>query len=175
MPNPGHIALVAGLVSSSYFALGNISNAFFGVMPITARGKTTLPVVARLALWNAYAEGGKLHMAGATMLSAVSLTVAAYTTSERTLRNFLAVGAAASYIIPTFTVIYVLPLNADLIGKLKSAAVKPMEPIEEQRVLDQLDKWRSLHRVRMVLGTAAWLISILALLATDKIIELDRN
>jgi hypothetical protein len=52
MPSPGHLALVTGLVSSSYFTFGNIGAAYFGVMPATARGQTNLPVADRLALWD---------------------------------------------------------------------------------------------------------------------------
>lgn len=60
MPAPGHLALLTGLVSSSYFTYANLGCAFFGIMPATARGKTTLPVVERLALWEYNYELGKV-------------------------------------------------------------------------------------------------------------------
>jgi hypothetical protein len=50
------LSLVSGLLASSYLALGNISHAYFGVMPLTTRGETNLPVAARLALWNRFFE-----------------------------------------------------------------------------------------------------------------------
>ncbi|KAJ7487894.1 hypothetical protein FB451DRAFT_728828 [Mycena latifolia] len=173
MPNSGHLALVAGLVSSSYFTLGNISNAYFGVMPLTERGKTDLPVVARLGLWKAFYDIAKIHMASSAVVSSLSLSVAAYTTrASGPLRNLLIAGAAASFIIPAFTIVFMLPVNNDLGARLKSTSVKPMDPVDERRTLEQLDKWRVMHRVRIVLGTIAWSASIGALLATDKIIDL---
>ncbi|KAJ7686199.1 hypothetical protein B0H17DRAFT_1072437 [Mycena rosella] len=175
MPNPGHLALVAGLVSSSYFTIGNISNAYFGVMPLTERGKTTLPVAARLKLWNDFYSIAKFHMAASAVASALSLSVAAYTLLSPPLRNLLALGAAASYFIPAFTVVFMLPLNNDLIAKLQADSVKPMELREEQRVLEQLDQWRIMHRVRIACGLVAWGAAVTALLATDKIISFAAN
>ncbi|KAJ6547193.1 hypothetical protein B0H19DRAFT_1164398 [Mycena capillaripes] len=67
MPAPGHIALVAGLVSSSYFTFGNIGLAFCGIMPATARGQTTLPVANRVTLWEFFYETGKV---GCSLLGA---------------------------------------------------------------------------------------------------------
>jgi hypothetical protein len=61
MPNPGHIALVTGLLTSSYFTFGNIGAAYFGVMPVTERGKTTLPVIARLQLWKDFYDVAKVR------------------------------------------------------------------------------------------------------------------
>ncbi|KAJ7487893.1 hypothetical protein FB451DRAFT_1126284 [Mycena latifolia] len=173
MPNLGHLALVAGLVSSSYFTLGNIGAAYFGVMPLTERGKTDLPVVARLALWDAFYDIAKIHMPSSAVVSGLSLSVVAYTTrAPGPLRNLLIAGSAASFSILAFTVVFMLSVNNDLKARLKSSSVKPMEPVDERRTLEQLDKWRALHRVRMVLGTIAWSASIVALLATDKIIDL---
>jgi hypothetical protein len=60
MPSPGHIALVTGLVSTSYFTFGNIGAAYFGIMPLTARGQTTLSVPDRLALWDTFYSVSKV-------------------------------------------------------------------------------------------------------------------
>ncbi|KAJ6529173.1 hypothetical protein DFH09DRAFT_1185360, partial [Mycena vulgaris] len=168
MPNPGHIALVTGLLSSSYFTFGNISNAYFGVVPLTAPGKTALPVTARLALWVAYYGIAKVHMAGAAVASALSLSVAAYMTPESPLRTLLIAGAAASYTIPIYTILWMLPVNNDLIARLKASSVTPMNAGEEQRVVTLLDNWRMMHRLRMVLGSIAVFASVTALMATDR-------
>jgi hypothetical protein len=109
-------------------------------------------------------------MAGSAVVSALSLSVAAYFTSERQFRNILAAGAAAGFIVPPWTLILMLPVNNELAEQLQAAALKPMEPLEEQRVLDLLDKWRAMHRVRMVLGTIALSASLVGLLATDRLI-----
>ncbi|KAJ7211297.1 hypothetical protein GGX14DRAFT_697380 [Mycena pura] len=170
MPAPGHIALVAGLVSSSYFTFGNIGLAFCGIMPAIARGQTTLPVADRVVLWEFFYEAGKLHMLGASVMSAVALSVSAYLSSAGPLRNVAAAGAVAAYTSIAFTLLFLLPVNNDLIAMLKANAVKSMGP-KEEHALDQLDKWRALHRVRIVLGLISWLASATALLATDAIIK----
>jgi len=111
-------------------------------------------------------------MASSGVISALALSVSAYLTSARPLRNVLAAGAVAAYTSAAFTIILLLPVNNDLIAMRKANAVKPMEPREEQRALDQLDKWRALHRVRITLGLFPWLASAIALLAADPIIKL---
>ncbi|KAJ7470412.1 hypothetical protein FB451DRAFT_337112 [Mycena latifolia] len=190
MPSPGHLVLVTSLVSSSYFTFANIGGACFGVLPATARGNTTLPVADRLALWNFSYEVGKVgcrdwacnqteskytifkkHMAGSNLISAISLSASAYLTSERSLRNVLAAGAVAAYTMAAFTIFFMLPVNKNLISMLRSSSLKPMEPWEQQHVLDQLDKWRALHRVRIVLGVIPWLASTTAVLLSDSILR----
>ncbi|KAJ6529172.1 hypothetical protein DFH09DRAFT_1094128 [Mycena vulgaris] len=170
MPNPGQIALVTGLLSSSYFTFGNIGSAYFGVMPLTAPGKTTLPVPARLALWGAFYEIAMVHMSASVVASALSLSVAAYMTPESPLRNLLVAGAAASYSIPIYTILWILPVNNDLLARLKASSVTPMNAGEEQRVVALQDKWRVMHRLRMVFGSIAVFASVTALMATDRMI-----
>ncbi|KAJ7702437.1 hypothetical protein B0H17DRAFT_1194919 [Mycena rosella] len=165
---PGHLALVTSLVSSSYFNFANIGGAFFGVMPATARENTTLPVAERLKLWYFSYE---THMASSGIISALALSASAYYTAERSLRNVLAAGAVAAYTSAAFTILFLLPVNADLINILRSTSSRQMEPKEEQRALDQLDKWRALHRFRLFLGTIPWLASTTALLLSDSIIR----
>ncbi|KAF7338581.1 hypothetical protein MVEN_02084400 [Mycena venus] len=172
MPSPADIALVTALVTSSYFTFSSIGISFFGVMPATARGRTALAAADRLALWEFSYEGGKLHMGVSGIISALALSVGAYLTSAPLLRNVLAAGAVAAYTVPLFTTIFLLPTNKDLIAMRKANAVKPMGSREEQRALDQLDKWRALHRVRITLGLFPWLASAVALLAADPIIRL---
>jgi hypothetical protein len=109
-------------------------------------------------------------MPTSAVVAALSLSVTAYFTAESPIRNLLAAGAAASFGIPAWTLIFMLPVNSELTARLKATAVKPMEPREEQRVLDLLDKWRAMHRVRMVLGTIALSASLVGLLATDRVI-----
>ncbi|KAJ6547194.1 hypothetical protein B0H19DRAFT_1379526 [Mycena capillaripes] len=171
MPSPGHVALVAGLVSSSYYTFSNIGLAFFGIMPATARGQTTLPAADRVALWEFSYEVGRMHMTGAGIITAVSLSVSAYLNSAGPLRQVATAGIVAALTSIAFTILFLLPVNNNLIAMLKANAVKPMGPKEEQHALDQLDKWRSLHRVRIVLGLIPWLASATALLATDAIIK----
>ncbi|KAJ7043321.1 hypothetical protein C8F04DRAFT_1251464 [Mycena alexandri] len=171
MPSPGHIALVTGLVSTSYFAFGNIANAYVGVMAATARGQTNIPVVDRLALWNFAFHAGRRHLGGAGAVSTLALATSAYLTGPRPLRDVFGIGAIAAFSIAAFTLLILMPVNNDLIATLQAASVKPMEPKEEKRVLDQLDKWRSLHRVRIVLGLVPWLASATALLASDAMIK----
>ncbi|KAJ7445827.1 hypothetical protein B0H11DRAFT_2249377 [Mycena galericulata] len=169
MPNPGHLALVVGLASSSYFTFGNIGCAYFGVMPATARRQTSLPVVERLALWDHFLRDwqGKLTP---SVVSAVSLSVAAYFTPA--LRNILAAGAAAAFTVGPYTLLLMMPVNNALGAQLRSTKLKPMEPAEEARVLDQLDSWRAMHRVRIVLGVISWLSVTSAILASGPFIQL---
>ena len=61
MPNSGHIALVTGHLAASYFTFGNMAAAYFGVMPVTERGKTTLPVAERLKLWMEFFDISKVR------------------------------------------------------------------------------------------------------------------
>ncbi|KAJ6547192.1 hypothetical protein B0H19DRAFT_1164396 [Mycena capillaripes] len=171
MPSPGHIALVTGLVSSSYFTFANIGAAYFGVMPVTARGQTTLPVADRLALWEAFYSVAKIHMAASTVTAGVALSVSAYQASAGPLRSLLAAGAVAGYTVAVYTIFFLLPLNNQLIATLRANSVKPMEPKEQQRVLDQLDQWRSMHKLRIALGLVSWVASTTALLASDPIIR----
>ncbi|KAJ7168066.1 hypothetical protein C8R43DRAFT_982978 [Mycena crocata] len=170
MPSPGHLALVTGLVSSSYFAFANIGGAFFGVMPATARGNTALPTKDRLALWHFAYEIGKVHMAGSGITSAVALSYVAYVTPNP-LRKILIAGAAAAYASAVFTFLFLMPINNDLIATLQSTSSKTMEPKQEQRVLGQLDKWRALHRARIVLGIISWAASLTTVLASGPFIQ----
>jgi len=172
MPSPGHIALVTGLVASSYFTFSNIGLAFFGIMPATARGQTTLPVADRLALWEFSYEVGKLHMASSGVISALALSVSAYLASAPPLRNVFTAGAVAAFTSAAFTLIFLMPVNNELIAMRKANEVKPMELKEERRALELLDSWRALHRFRIVTGLVPWLASTIALLAADPIIKL---
>ncbi|KAF8213867.1 hypothetical protein K438DRAFT_1706083 [Mycena galopus ATCC 62051] len=173
MPSPGHIALVAGLVSSSYFTFGNLGASYFGVMPATERGRSTLPVADRLALWDAFYGTAKLHMASSALIAGTALSVAGYTTPAGPLRNIYAAGAVAGYTILIYTARFMLPINNGLIATLRAhnSGVKSMDAKEEQHVLDQLDRWRSLHRFRIVLGIVSLLASTTGLLASDPIIQ----
>ncbi|KAJ7684772.1 hypothetical protein DFH06DRAFT_1156598 [Mycena polygramma] len=172
MPAPGHIALVAGLVSSSYFTFANIGAAYFGVVPVTARGQTTLSVADRLALWEKFYGIAKVHMAASTVTAGVALSASAYLTSSAPLRSILSAGAAAGFTVAAYTILFMLPLNNKLIATLHANAGKQLEPKDEQRVLDQLDTWRAMHRLRIALGLVSWVASVTALLASDPIIQL---
>jgi uncharacterized membrane protein len=110
-------------------------------------------------------------MASSGIISALALSVSAYLTSSRPLRNVLAAGAVAAYTSAAFTLVFLLPVNNALIAMRKTNAVKPMEQREEQRALEYLDKWRALHTVRITLGVFPWLASAITLLATDPIIK----
>ncbi|KAF8213869.1 hypothetical protein K438DRAFT_1802412 [Mycena galopus ATCC 62051] len=173
MPSPGHIALVTGLVSSSYFTFGNLGTFYFGVMPATERGQSTLPVADRLALWSSYYAIAKVHMATSTVAAGAALSVAGYLTPAGPLRNILGAGAVAGFTVAIYTVLFMLPLNNGLIAILRAhkSGVKPMDVKQEQHVLDELDKWRALHRVRIVLGIISWLAAITGLLASDSAIQ----
>ncbi|KAJ7135827.1 hypothetical protein C8R44DRAFT_769114 [Mycena epipterygia] len=172
MPSPGHLALVTGLVSSSYFTFANIGVAYFGVMPATARGNTTLPVRERLTLWSYFYDVAKLHMASAGFISAVALTVPAYLTPKSALRNVLAAGALAAYSSAAFTIGFMLPVNNGLLATRRATAGQAMEPWEEHHTLEQLDKWRAMNRVRIGLGVVSWLASTVAVLASEPMVEL---
>ncbi|KAJ7184147.1 hypothetical protein C8R46DRAFT_1063040 [Mycena filopes] len=172
MPSPGHLALVSGLISSSYFAFGNVAAAYTGIMPATARTQSKISVVDRLALWDFTFHAGKRHFGGAGVVCALSLSVAAYLTGKRPLRDVLGIGALAAFSNAAFTLLVLMPVNNDLMAALRASSVKPIDPKEESRVLDQLDKWRSLHRVRIVVGLVPWLACATALLASDPIINL---
>lgn len=110
-------------------------------------------------------------MASSGIIATVSLAAAAYLTPAATLRNVLAAGAAAAFTIPVFTLLVMMPVNNDLGARLRSTKLKPMEPTEEAYVLDQLDKWRALHRVRIVLGAISCLSVTTAILASGPIIQ----
>ncbi|KAF8131708.1 hypothetical protein K438DRAFT_1788263 [Mycena galopus ATCC 62051] len=186
MPAPGNIALVTGLVSTSYFTFGNIGAAYFGVMPVIERGRSTLPVADRLALWTLFMgpqrwagpplnkePGSRLHMATSIAMAGASLSVAGYLTPAGPLRNILGAGAVAGFTVGIYTVLFMLPLNNGLIAILRAhkSGVKPMDVKQEQHVLDELDKWRALHKVRIVLGIISWLAAITGLLASDSAIQ----
>ncbi|KAK7062028.1 ZZ-type zinc finger-containing protein 3 [Favolaschia claudopus] len=168
MPSPGHIALVTGLISSSYFTLGNLGAAYFGVMPATERGNTNLPVADRLALWNHFYGIAALHMPTSSVLAGLSLAVCSYNAPAGPLRNILAVGAVSGITVLVYTVMFMLALNNRLMGILRAHSVKPMDMKEQEFVLDGLDKWRSLHRTRMWIGAVTWVSAIVAVLANDQ-------
>jgi hypothetical protein len=106
-----------------------------------------------------------------TVVSGVALSVSAYLTPVGPLRYLLTAGAVAGYTVAVYTVLFMLPLNNGLIATLRDHSVKPLGPIEQQHVLDQLEKWRALHRVRIVLGIVSWLAATTALLAADPVIQ----
>ncbi|KAJ7135854.1 hypothetical protein C8R44DRAFT_869551 [Mycena epipterygia] len=132
-------------------------------MLATGRGKTTLPVQERLALWKFFYE---VHMAGSASTSAVALSAAAYFPPST--RSLLA-GAAAVYSTGALTLLFLLFVNNGLGAMLQSTSLKPMDPIQEKHALVQLDKWRAMHRVRIVLGTITWSTATIVMLATDSI------
>ncbi|KAF7352514.1 hypothetical protein MVEN_01216300 [Mycena venus] len=123
MPSPGQIALVTGLVSSSYFAFANIGTAYFGVMPATARGQTTLPRRRQTRALGLLLRGCK----ASTVTSGLALSVSAYLTPAGPLRNILAAGSVAGYTVAIYTVFFMLPLNNRLIAILHGNSVKPMD------------------------------------------------
>ncbi|KAJ7100559.1 hypothetical protein C8R43DRAFT_1114732, partial [Mycena crocata] len=171
MPSPAHIALVAGLVSTSYFAFANIGGSFFGVMPATARGATTLPVRDRLALWHFAYEVGKVHMTCSGIVSAAALSYLAYLTAENALRQILVAGAVTIFTSPAYTVLFLLPVNNELADTLRATAARPMNATQEERVLGLLDKWRALHRARIVMGIISWAAATTAVLASGPLIQ----
>ncbi|KAJ7771828.1 hypothetical protein B0H16DRAFT_1514888 [Mycena metata] len=166
------ITLAASLVSTSYFAFGNLAAAYIGVMAATAREGTTIPVVNKLALWDAFFHAAKFHMGLSGIFSAFALSAAAYVMSGGLLPKILAAGALAAFTSAAYTLLVMMPVNNDLMALLRASSVKPFEPKEEKHVLDQLDNWKSLHRVRMGLGFVAWMASATALFATESMIEL---
>ncbi|KAJ7684775.1 hypothetical protein DFH06DRAFT_1156608 [Mycena polygramma] len=171
MSSPKNISLVASLISS-YFTFSNIGLSYFSIMPATERGQTNIPVADRVALWEFSYRVGKIHMASSGLISALAISASAYLTDARPLRNVLTAGALAAFTSAAFTIIFLLPVNNNLIAMHEANAVKPMGQREQQHALDQLDKWRELHRFRVVAGIIPWLASTIALLATDSIIQL---
>ncbi|KAJ7096615.1 hypothetical protein B0H15DRAFT_1019643 [Mycena belliarum] len=173
MSSTGPIALGAALTSTSYFLFGNLGAAYFGIMPLIERGKTNLPVVDRLALWKAFYDTAMRHMASSSAASSVSLAVAASTVPASPLRSVMASGCAASLIVGVVTMIWLMPVNNNLAATLKATSVnEPMSSMEQERVLEKLDTWRKWHRVRMSLGAVAWVATVTAIMATDKVFAL---
>ncbi|KAJ7043322.1 hypothetical protein C8F04DRAFT_1287848 [Mycena alexandri] len=165
------LALVASLTSSSYFAFGNLACEYMGIMPAIARKQTALPPVDRLALWLFAFHVGKYHLGISGVFSALALSGAAYLTPGALERKTLIAGALAAFTSAAYSGFVMTPVNTDLIARERASIVKPMEPKEEEHVLKQLDKWRSLHRVRIALGFVAWMASVAALLASEAMIQ----
>ncbi|KAJ6618240.1 hypothetical protein B0H10DRAFT_1252033 [Mycena sp. CBHHK59/15] len=160
MPSPGHLALVTGLVSASYFTFGNLAAANFGVMPAIARGNTTLSVTQKVSLWKFFYDTAKKHMASSGLISAVAISIAAYHSPERSPRNLLITGAASAFVVLPLTLLFLMPVNNELADMLKSAKLRPMNSIEETRALDLLDRWSRLHWIRIFFGAIAWSIAL---------------
>ncbi|KAJ7211296.1 hypothetical protein GGX14DRAFT_394226 [Mycena pura] len=78
-------------------------------------------------------------MAASTVTAGIALSASAYQASAGPLCNLLAAGAVAGYMAALYTIFFLLPLNNQLIATLRANSVKPMEPIEQQRMLDQLE------------------------------------
>ncbi|KAF8185013.1 hypothetical protein K438DRAFT_1597965, partial [Mycena galopus ATCC 62051] len=171
MPSPGHLALIVGLASSSYFTFANIGASYFGIMPAIARGQSTLPVADRLVLWAHFYDVAKFHMPISSITSGVALSVSAYFTPAGPLRNLLTAGAVAGYTFLIYTVLFMLQINNDLHASLKANSVKPMEEKEQKLVLDRLDKWKSLHQFRIALGVITWVAATTGLLASGPIVQ----
>ncbi|KAJ6500377.1 hypothetical protein C8R45DRAFT_66244 [Mycena sanguinolenta] len=171
MPSPGHLALVTGLVSSSYFTFANIGASYFGIMPAIARGQTNLPVAERLILWAYFYDVSKFHMPTASIVSGLSLSVAAYSTRPGPLRNLLTAGAVAGFSFVIYTLVFLLRINNSLLASVQANSVRPMEEKEQKLVLDQLDSWRALHRPRIALGIITWVAATAGLLASGPIVH----
>ncbi|KAJ7756747.1 hypothetical protein DFH07DRAFT_772984 [Mycena maculata] len=136
--NSYHLALVGGLISSSYFACSNISGTAFGVMPATGRGTTNLPVANRLTLWEFSYQVGKLHMASSGAFSCACLAVSAYFTPLPVQRNILVAGAISVFTSTAWTLSFMMPVNNNLIVRLRATKVKPMESKEGARAAGQV-------------------------------------
>ncbi|KAJ6515567.1 hypothetical protein C8R45DRAFT_919587 [Mycena sanguinolenta] len=169
-------ALITALVSSSYFTFSNIGVAYAGPMPLTARGRSTLSVVDRLALWDGYYNISKvafsIHMGGSTVVAGASLSWAAILTPAGTLRNILVAGGIAGFAVAAYTILRIRPLNNKLMATLRDSRAKPMDAEQEEHVLDQLDEWRAMHRVRIALGIVSWLATTTGILASGPFISL---
>ncbi|KAJ7129912.1 hypothetical protein C8R43DRAFT_957387 [Mycena crocata] len=94
----------------------------------------------------------KGHMATASIIGALSLTAATYLITEQSIRNILAVGAAVGSLPAVFTVVFLRPLNGELIATLRAHSSKSMEPRDGKHVMNQLDKWRYLNKVRQFIA-----------------------
>ncbi|KAJ7244279.1 hypothetical protein C8J57DRAFT_1242986 [Mycena rebaudengoi] len=115
MPFPGQLALVTGLVSSSYFTLGNFFAAYAGIIPgILPKNSPSLPISDRLALWKVWYAVGLVHMVAAGLTTAIALSLAAFFSSEPSLRKLLAVGAVSAVSLSPFTFIAIFPVNDEL-------------------------------------------------------------
>ncbi|KAF7355593.1 hypothetical protein MSAN_01476500 [Mycena sanguinolenta] len=165
------IALIISLVSSSYFTFSNIGAAYAGSMALTERGRTTLSVVDRLTLWDGYYNIAKFHMGGSTVVAGASLCWAASLTPAGTLRNILVAGGIAGFAVAIYTVLRIRPVNSNLMATLRDSRAKPMDAEQEEHVLNQLDKWRAMHRVRIVLGIVSWLAATTGILANGPFIS----
>jgi len=165
-------ALITALVSSSYFTFSNIGAAYAGPMPLTARGRSTLSVVDRLALWDGYYNISKIHMGGSTVVAGASLSWAAILTPAGTLRNILVAGGIAGFAVAAYTILRIRPLNNKLMATLRDSRAKPMDAEQEEHVLDQLDEWRAMHWVRIALGIVSWLATTTGILASGPFISL---
>jgi hypothetical protein len=60
LSNPVHVALIAGVASSSYFFFANLGSFNFGIVP--AIKEVNLPVGKKVALWRWFYDRGKVYI-----------------------------------------------------------------------------------------------------------------
>ncbi|KAJ7273368.1 hypothetical protein C8J57DRAFT_1317657 [Mycena rebaudengoi] len=169
------LALLVGLLSSSYFTFGSVSGCYLGAIPAIHPKNTTLHIADRLAIFKFSCPVGARHMGGASFVTGVALSLAAYLSPERALRKLLLVGAVAALSIIPFTVLAMIPINNELLRLAESTRGLDVNSVEgkrqEKHALDKLDQWRTRHRARIAVGVVPWLSVVAVLVAPDSVIS----
>jgi len=163
--------LASGVVASSYFAYGNLGAVNFGLVPrILDPHAIDLPVATKVELWKWSYDRAKIHMAGATMTSAISFFAAAVLASSHSVKHLLLGAAAMSFAVGPWTLIAMMPVNNELFamhnGKTLQASASDEKAPIDKRAIEHLNRWRELHRVRLALGVGAWFAGIVALVVS---------
>ncbi|KAJ7273367.1 hypothetical protein C8J57DRAFT_1317654 [Mycena rebaudengoi] len=152
------------------------SPAHAGVMPaILPKNTPSLRISERLALWKVFYAAGLLHMSGAGTVTGIALSLAAYFSTEPSLRKVLIAAALSSFSTALFTFISIMPVNNELTRMgvaTQNLDVNSAEgKLEEQLALKKLDQWRSLNGIRMAIGTVPWLLTLIVVVAPDSIVR----
>ncbi|PRP89257.1 ZZ-type zinc finger-containing protein 3 [Planoprotostelium fungivorum] len=151
-----------GLVGSSYFLWANLSNSFFGVVPIMEL-VPSLSNLQKIQLWAKYYPVAMKHMSGITLPSTLCLAASAYLASTSERRILLSVSTFCAIAVVPWTIFVMMPTNKTMLHMADKG--------DEQKANAQgsilLKRWINFHKIRITSSIIANGAALYALLLTS--------
>lgn len=145
-----------GLLGTSFMLWGNVGAARWGILPaITDKLSVSqkLSDLQKAALFGAFYERAKVEVVFTTALVSPSLAVIAYFSQADTILRPLAVASFLSFfVVLPYTLVAMMHTNKNLLDIVSSK--NEVHATEKGPAL--LEKWKTLHTVRMGLYFVAW-------------------
>ncbi|KAF2664359.1 DUF1772-domain-containing protein [Microthyrium microscopicum] len=168
LPQFSSIPLAAWPIGIGFFVttpllFGNIGLSLIGPLPIITEqlGTSGLTKKDKVRVWALFFKAATPYIVSGTILTAALHTFAAFTTSDKLVRNLSIASAISSISIIPWTVAAIMPTNTALLKLDEKTELTTQEEADSTKLIKD---WDLKHKVRYVGYGLGWASGLAALL-----------